>query len=128
MRSSIANVLPAADFDRLSDFYAYVLDARREERCPPAGASRATTLRSGAVAADLVVVETIDRHSRNTVIVDVVDDQAWRHLRRRLLCLAATDGIVRNDGVCHWLGFRDPEGSAVARLAMISGAATSPVT
>ena len=125
MRSSLANVIPAANFDRLSDFYAYVLDARREQRCPPAGASRATALRSGAVAADLVVVETIDRHARSPVVVDVVDDVAWRQLRRRLLCRAATDGIVRNDGVCHWLGFRDPEGSAVARLAMTSGGVLS---
>jgi hypothetical protein len=117
MRSSNANVIPTADFDRLSDFYAYVLDAQREARCPPAGASRATALRSGAVATDLIVVETTDGHERRPVVVDVVDEVAWAHVRRRLLCLAATDGVVRRNGVGQWLGFRDPEGTGLARLA-----------
>jgi hypothetical protein len=29
-------------------------------------------------------------------------------LRRRLLCLGATDGVIRSDGDHQWLTFKDP--------------------
>jgi hypothetical protein len=116
MSPSTTRMIPATNLERLGDFYAYVLDASPVTFWCPAGSSRATSFERSVLTTSVTLVETRGPRPRDLVVLDVVDDAAWEQLRRRLLCLAATDGVVRIHGETRSLSFRDPEGAALATL------------
>jgi len=115
--SPSATTIPAANLDRLDDFYSYILDAKPEAP----GATRTASWHPDTLTSPVTVIETFGATRHGPIVIGVTDDVALAGLRRRLLCLAATDGVVRCDGTRHSLAFRDPEGTATVTVPCHGG-------
>jgi len=112
----VGAVIMTEHLERVTDFYAYVFAGERADRHRPAGASRTATLELGEATTLLTIIERPGAHRCHPVVVEVADDAALARVHRRLVCFVATDSPIRRDGRGSWVGFRDPDGSAVATV------------
>ncbi|MFN0092726.1 MAG: hypothetical protein ACKVWR_21030 [Acidimicrobiales bacterium] len=103
--------LCTADLERLCDFYVYVFDGRCcVRRFPPTGRRAALVDLPHGQGTLLLVEMPGPRAAPPVVALDCAAGLAWA--RRRLICLVATDGMVREVGGCNVLDYRDPDGPA----------------